>query len=73
MKKLMIVSAIALMAFAAASCTKKCNCTTVQSMDGVPMQTINSEIQTKGKCSDLNTTQTATNPSGTLVQTVECN
>lgn len=72
MKKLMIVAAVALMAFVAASCTKTCNCTTVQTMDGVPMQTVNSEAQTKGKCSDLNATQTVTNPAGTMVQTTEC-
>jgi hypothetical protein len=72
MKKLMIVAAVALLAMTAVSCSKTCNCTTVQKMDGVTVQTLTSEGKTTGKCSDLNTTSTVSNPAGTIVQTTTC-
>ena len=72
MKKVLFVAAVAC-AFMFAGCKKTCNCTTTQQFpDEAPMVTHTTVTIEKGKCTDMNTTQTTSFDGGTFTQSVEC-
>lgn len=66
MKKLTVLALglVFIGALSLTSCKKECTCT--QKVDGVTVSTTTMEV--KGKCSDLNTTQTTMG----ITQTVTC-
>ncbi len=72
MKKLLIVAAIA-STLLFAGCKKTCHCTTTQVVpDEAPFITETTLTIEKGKCSDMNTTQTSSFDGETVTQTIEC-
>lgn len=64
MKKLFLAMGVVAMLAGLSSCSKTCTCK--QSVGGQVMQTVT--METKGKCSDLNTTQTVMG----MTQKTEC-
>ncbi len=73
MKKLILLAFVAAMfAFVGCSKTRTCNCVTKQSFDGEQIVTNTTLTIDKGKCEDMNATQTMTMDGETITQTVEC-
>ena len=64
MKKLFLALGVVAMLASLSSCSKNCVCK--QSVDGVVVNTVT--METKGKCSDLNTTATTMG----MTQKTEC-
>ena len=64
MKKVFLSIGVVAMLVSFASCSKNCTCK--QSVDGVVMNTVT--METKGKCSSLNTTATTMG----MTQKTEC-
>lgn len=64
MKKVLFIVGVVII-FTASSCKKTCTCVTTQ--DGVEIQKV--EMETKGKCDELNVTQT----SGGMTIKTTCN
>ena len=72
MKKVLFVAAVAC-AFMFAGCKKTCNCTTTQQFpDEAPMVTHTTVTIEKGKCTDMDATQTASFDGETMSQTIKC-
>lgn len=72
MKKILLIVAVAA-AFTVAGCKKTCHCTTTQQFpDEAPMVTHTTVTIEKGKCTDMDATQTATFDGETMSQTVKC-
>ena len=72
MKKVLLLIAVA-GAFMFVGCKKTCNCTTTQTFPGeAPYVTTTTLTIEKGKCSDMNSTQTTTFDGETVTQSVEC-
>ena len=72
MKKILLLSAVACV-FLFAGCKKTCHCVTTQSFpDEIPMVTTTTITIEKGKCSDMNSSQTTTFDGEAISQTVEC-
>ncbi len=73
MKKIILALAMVACAATFTSCKKSCVCTTTQNMPGMgPMESTSEVTIQKGKCSDMNTTQTTNVYGETITQTVEC-
>ncbi|MBR4136709.1 MAG: hypothetical protein IKU03_09960 [Bacteroidales bacterium] len=72
MKKIILLAAIATM-FCFAGCKKTCHCTTTQTFPGEePMVTSTTLTIEKGKCSDMNASQTSSFDGDVVTQTIEC-
>ncbi|MCR4826243.1 MAG: hypothetical protein K5882_04740 [Bacteroidales bacterium] len=73
MKKVFLFAVVAVMfVFVGCSKTKTCNCVTKQSFDGEQIVTNTTLTIDKGKCEDMNATQTMNMDGETLTQTIEC-
>ncbi|MBO4503369.1 MAG: hypothetical protein J5730_00960 [Bacteroidales bacterium] len=72
MKKVLLITAVAC-ALMFTGCKKTCHCTTTQQFpDESPMVTETTVVIEKGKCTDMNATQTTTFDGETMSQTVKC-
>ncbi|MBO7647307.1 MAG: hypothetical protein J6S56_04330 [Bacteroidales bacterium] len=72
MKKVLLLTAVAML-FCFAGCKKTCHCTTTQTFpDETPMVTQTTVTIEKGKCSDMNATQTTSFDGDVMTQTIEC-
>ncbi|MBO4489623.1 MAG: hypothetical protein J5741_08240 [Bacteroidales bacterium] len=72
MKKLLLLTAVAML-FCFAGCKKTCHCTTTQTFPGeAPMVTQTTVTIDKGKCTDMNATQTTSFDGDVMTQTIDC-